>query len=140
MLDCKYCNRKFNNARGLLVHQSRTHRNQHIKEHGVSRVRIQSNYYDDLLDITNDELRELRAIHSGVCDVCGKVETSNTRPDAKSTCNNLCIDHDHSTKEFRGFLCVQCNRNFGWYDKYKSKIHEHEKFMHRGIPKNNTVR
>ena len=92
-------------------------------------------YSDDLLDITNKELRELRASHSGICDVCGKTETSNTHPNTKSDSNNLCVDHDHNTKEFRGFLCVQCNRNFGWYDKYKPKIYEHEEFKHRRIGK-----
>lgn len=84
----------------------------------------------DLLNISIRELKEKRLAHSCTCDVCGKQETANTRPDCKNNPNSLCIDHDHNTNSFRGFLCVQCNRNFGWYDKYKEKIIEHEHFEH----------
>ena len=57
--------------------------------------------------------------------------------DIKIPPNNLCIDHDHGTSRFRGFLCVQCNRNLGWYDKYKDAIEKHynfgnaPKFLHK---------
>ena len=74
------------------------------------------------INITYLELENLRKQHNNKCDICGKTETANTRPDVKTTPNQLCIDHDHNTQNFRGFLCVQCNRNMGWYDKYKDKI------------------
>lgn len=135
MFTCKYCGKKFGNQRGVLAHQGRMHHEDFTRDSDSANVRVQSRYSDDLLDITNKELRELRASHSGICDVCGKTETCNTHPNTKSDSNNLCVDHDHNTKEFRGFLCVQCNRNFGWYDKYKSKIYEHEEFKHRRIGK-----
>ena len=135
MYSCNYCGQTFSNSRGLSAHKGRVHKQELLKE----KARIVSKYYDDTLDITTSDLLELRKRHSGRCDVCGKVETSNTRPDAKSHSNNLCVDHDHKTKEFRGFLCVQCNRNFGWYDRYKDKIHEHEQFLHRGIEKDNKL-
>lgn len=129
MYTCSYCGQIFCNERGLAAHKGRAHKLELLQEN----ARIVSRYYADTMDITNAELLAARKAHSGRCDVCGKIETSNTRPDVKSCSNNLCVDHDHNTKEFRGFLCVQCNRNFGWYDKYKDRIHAHENFLNRGI-------
>ena len=126
MIVCKYCNREFNSKKAFAAHAGKIHKSELLKEP----VHIYSKYCDDYLDINYDELNMKRLIHSGKCDVCGKTETSNTRPDSKSVPNNLCIDHDHNLKKFRGFLCVQRNRNFGWFDKYKSKILEHERFDH----------
>lgn len=37
---------------------------------------------------------------SDVCEVCG-------------TDDRLCYDHDHTTGEFRGVLCRQCNVSIG---------------------------
>lgn len=126
MVICKYCKREFSSQKALSSHIGKIHK----LELQNSPVHIQSRYTDDYLDITYNELNEKRSIHSGKCDICGKTESANTRPDSKLIPNRLCIDHDHKSKKFRGFLCVQCNRNFGWYDKYKSKILEHENFKH----------
>lgn len=126
MIVCKYCKREFGSKNALSAHIGKLHKSEFQSEP----VHIQSRYSDDYLDISYRELDEKRMAHSGKCDVCGKIESANTRPDSKSAPNKLCIDHDHNSKKFRGFLCVQCNRNFGWYDKYKSKILEHENFEH----------
>lgn len=126
MFVCEFCERTFKSRNALNAHLGIKHKEKLLDKP----VHISSDYSDDYLDISNRELKEKREKHSGICDVCGKVETANTRPDAKSNPNNLCIDHDHNTKRFRGFLCVQCNRNFGWYDKYKDMIKEHEEFKH----------
>jgi Recombination endonuclease VII len=48
-----------------------------------------------------DEYRILTA-HGYACAVC-----------SKSSQRRLCIDHDHITGEFRGFLCDQCNTGLG---------------------------
>jgi hypothetical protein len=34
------------------------------------------------------------------CELCGRVES-------------LCLDHDHATQEFRGWLCRSCNTSLG---------------------------
>ena len=126
MIKCEYCDRRFKSIQGLSSHKGKTHKDKILDE----KVRIKSNYYDDILDITNRELLNKRDNHSNRCDICGKEETSNTTPKYKNSANNLCIDHNHTNKRFRGFLCVQCNRNFGWYEKYKDKIIEHDNFEH----------
>ena len=74
------------------------------------------------LDISRAEMLKAELLFGDRCNICGKLETSNTRPDKKNSANKLSIDHDHKTNQFRGFLCVQCNRNLGWYEAYKEKI------------------
>lgn len=131
MYKCNYCNKEFQSQRSLSAHKGSVHKVELSKEN----VRITSRSSNDVIDITYEELRKLKESHTNICDVCGKIETANTRPDTKQTPNSLCIDHDHNTNEFRGFLCVQCNRNFGWYDKYKKNIENHANFNNRKISK-----
>jgi protein-arginine kinase activator protein McsA len=47
-----------------------------------------------------------------VCDCCGDAS------------DNLHLDHDHLTKKFRGYLCVNCNHGLG---KFNDQIHRLEK-------------
>ena len=121
---CEYCGRLFNKPQNIIYHKTLKHHEQYMNEPAFI------GKHKDKLDISRKQLEEKRAVHSQRCDICGKIETANTRPEAKEYPNNLCVDHDHTNNKFRGFLCVQCNRNFGWYDKYKDKIHEHENFEH----------
>lgn len=124
MVNCKFCQKQFKTINALNAHVGQKHKEELFN----SKVIIEKT--KDELDITYKELQEKRLAHSNRCDICGKVETANTHPNDKTTPNALCVDHDHNLKRFRGFLCVQCNRNFGWYDKYKDKIIEHEQFKH----------
>ena len=118
---CNYCFKEFRNSKALLSHISKVHREEYLNQNIKIYNKTEKKY--DELDITHLELEELRKNHSNRCDICGKIETANTSPKAKDYPNKLCIDHNHDTLEFRGFLCVQCNRNMGWYDKYKEQIH-----------------
>ena len=105
---CEFCGQYYKNKTSLAAHKGAKHK-------------------QDLLNIevfpgiTKAKLNELRSKHT-TCMICGKVETANTRPDTKDKPNKLCADHNHITGKFRGFLCVQCNRNIGWYDKYQKQI------------------
>ena len=47
------------------------------------------------------------------CGMCG-VEESECR-------TRLCLDHDHQTGEFRGWLCDYCNKALGYYEQVKSQ-------------------
>ena len=121
---CEYCGRLFNKPQNIIYHKTLKHHEQYMNEPA------QIHHSPDRIDISRKQLQEKRAAHSQRCDVCGKTETVITNPSKTNKPNQLCVDHDHNNKRFRGFLCVQCNRNFGWYDKYKDKIHEHENFEH----------
>ena len=79
-------------------------------------------FEDDELDITYRELNILKENHSDKCDICVKPEVANTRPDSKNSPNKLCVDNDHKTMKFRGFLCNSCNRKLAWYEKEKENI------------------
>ena len=49
--------------------------------------------------------------HGSKCPICNEVpQTSKT---GKS--NPWCLDHDHTTNKFRGWLCLNCNRNLGMF-------------------------
>lgn len=120
---CKYCNKEFKSKRSLAAHIGAVHKQESFNDFMSSKVIIGN----DELDITNQELAEFRQSHSNKCDICGKYETANTRPDIKSIPNKLCADHNHNTKQFRGFICVQCNRNMGWLDRYQKQIENYNK-------------
>ena len=120
---CKYCNKEFSSERAINTHMGLKHKKEYHDNYMNSNVVIS----EDELDITNLELQNIRKLHSGRCDICGKYETANTRPDCKSTPNKLCVDHNHNTNQFRGFICVQCNRNMGWLDKYGDQIEAYNK-------------
>ena len=45
-----------------------------------------------------------------ICDCCGCVS------------DNLHLDHDHTTKEFRGYLCVNCNHGLGKFNDEICKL------------------
>ncbi len=61
--------------------------------------------------ITLDEYRQILLEQGGVCDICGKPETSTFRGKLK----HLSVDHDHETGKVRGLLCNDCNIGLGWF-------------------------
>lgn len=58
-------------------------------------------------------LKELHPKHDS-CDICG------------ATDRTLLLDHDHDTKEFRGWLCIKCNTAIGYF-------HEDVNLMYKAI-------
>ena len=53
------------------------------------------------------------------------VESSITQHDA----GNWCLDHDHNTGEFRGWLCNRCNSALGWLDDDLDKLKRAVKYL-----------
>ncbi len=47
-----------------------------------------------------------------VCELC-------SRPSKNSS---LCLDHDHDTGEFRGWLCIKCNTSIAWFGDNEAGI------------------
>ena len=74
-----------------------------------------------LLNITNKQLEAYQQEHV-VCEICGKTVEETIHYTGKYATKRLCIDHNHQTGEFRGLLCQSCNRQLGWYEKYRDYI------------------
>ncbi len=36
--------------------------------------------------------------------------------------SEIYLDHDHKTNKFRGWLCVNCNLNLGWFEKRTKRV------------------
>jgi ribosomal protein L34E len=56
-------------------------------------------YYHELLESQNE-----------CCAICGKPEVIKTQ---RGNVRMLSVDHDHTTREVRGLLCMKCNSLIG---------------------------
>ena len=60
-----------------------------------------------------------------------------TRPQPKrceccsKSISRLCLDHDHTTKKFRGWLCNKCNRGLGYLGDTVSAIRLAVRYLER---------
>ena len=45
--------------------------------------------------------KQVKPALGAACEICG------------TQTERLCLDHDHSTHELRGFLCANCNKGLG---------------------------
>lgn len=113
MWKCQWCDREFKRKSDLGCHITKSHISkdkQYIKlNNGIE------------LDITNKDLSEYINKHL-TCEICGKSVEQVIKYNGKYHSKRLCIDHDHKTNQFRGLLCQACNRQLGWYEKYKDSI------------------
>jgi Recombination endonuclease VII len=51
-----------------------------------------------------DEVERRWHEHDGLCDICRQPPPTTSR---------LAIEHEHKTKRFRGFACINCNLMLG---------------------------
>lgn len=65
-----------------------------------SKIRAKKYGYKELI-LTAQELSDIYKQHNHCCDLCGIPEQTYGK--------SLCIDHDHITGKYRGFLCIPCN-------------------------------
>lgn len=54
------------------------------------------------------------------CDCCGKKE------------EKLAIDHDHATKEFRGWICQNCNTSLGIFKDDINLLNKVKEYLKNG--------
>lgn len=109
---CPVCNNKYKSKSALTQHIKLSHNNYY-----VNNINIKCGNYE--LNITKTQLQEYRNNHFK-CEICGK--DVNDIKKENNHFNELCIDHNHVTHEFRGLLCMTCNRSLGWFEKNELAI------------------
>jgi hypothetical protein len=63
------------------------------------------------------------------CELCGKPPSGRA----------LCLDHDHETGKFRGWLCDRCNVSLGALGDNEAGLQRALQYLHRAYIANNTA-
>ena len=66
---------------------------------------MRDRYYRRTYGITADEADEILAAQNGRCAICSTP--------APQRLASMHLDHDHTTGQIRGFLCLDCNHGLG---------------------------
>lgn len=129
--NCQFCEKEFSTLTAKASHEQLCIDNPNKRENPsiqhkdkLQRFVVVRSTDKAVLDITYGELEQYRVKHTK-CEICGKTVEEATKWDSKFAAKNLCIDHDHSTKKFRGLLCQICNRQLGWYENNKENIQKY---------------
>lgn len=132
MENCKFCGKECKNENSLRNHERLCHSNperqisygnhgkmpEHTKAYYRSKLKAKNG---DTVNITRHQLDVYMQEHHR-CEICGQTIEESNKWESKFAPKHLCMDHDHDTGEFRGVLCSRCNRQLGWYEKYKNEI------------------
>ena len=112
---CPLCDKYYRTKYGITQHLKQSH-NEYYEANHYFMIKNKS------IGITHKQLKEYREIHNK-CEICGKdirdIQKENNH------FKGLCIDHNHTTHQFRGLLCMTCNRALGWFEKNESNILEY---------------
>ena len=133
-MECRYCGRICKNDNSLRNHERLCHSNpnrqisygnhgkmpEHTKAYYTSKIKING----DQLDVTQSDVDQYLKEHP-TCEICGATVEESANQESKFAPKRLCIDHDHTTLKFRGVLCSRCNRQLGWYERYKNEIEQY---------------
>ena len=65
--------------------------------------------------ISPEEYEVLVRKFGGRCGICGA-------DDPQTEAGSWPIDHDHTTGQVRGILCLTCNRKLAWVDRHEVAI------------------
>ena len=68
---------------------------------------------------TAEQLAATFGNQCGRCAICRK----RLNPYKKS--KDVHVDHNHTTNEVRGILCMRCNFALGWFDKYEQAVYDY---------------
>lgn len=106
----------------------KTYMKTYNQEHGEARKEYDRAYYqahkdkyaawdrERLYGITDKGYKKLITTQDWRCAICSK-----TLEEAKQT-KSFCVEHDHNTGRVRGLVCLVCNRNIAWYERYRNKL------------------
>src|SRR5579859_7098514 len=80
-----------------------------------------------LYGITKDDFDRMLIEQGNKCAICHVAENKL----GNGLKQNLVVDHNHTTKQVRGLLCHNCNKNVGavesWYDEIKAYLEKYQK-------------
>lgn len=85
------------------------------------------------LRIPIEEYNAKLASQNNCCAICGKPETAKRNGRTK----NLAIDHCHSTDEFRGLLCSNCNPGIGYFKDNPALLYSAIEYVEDHLQKKN---
>lgn len=122
------CRRWREENKDRIREQKRAHRNSDDGKEQRRRSKIRQ------AGLTVEQHDAVLAKQNGVCAICGK------KPEPGKRITNLCIDHDHKTKVFRGLLCHRCNISIGAFEDDADLIHKAEVYVRdRSIVKEDSI-
>ena len=81
-----------------------------------------------IYNITQNDYDNILAAQNGVCAICHKPFMGNKR------IRFLHIDHDHSTGQVRGLLCLHCNVVLGFIENNSLLLPEIKKYLIKHRP------
>ncbi len=83
--------------------------------------------------ITLNEYNQKLKEQYGHCAICGKEETK--VDNRTKLVRNLAVDHNHSTNEVRGLLCMGCNQGIGNFKEDTQRLKNAVQYLekHNGI-------
>ena len=134
-MECRYCGKECKNENSLRNHERLCDSNpesqtsygnhgkmpKHTKRYYQSKIKARNG---EEVNITRYQLDQYMIEHQK-CEICGQTIDESCKWESKFAPKRLCMDHDHNTGEFRGVLCSRCNRQLGWYEKYKENIEKY---------------
>jgi ribosomal protein L34E len=90
-------------------------------------------YNHEELDITREQFDKYQEKQT-TCEICGRTIEEAVVTQHKFQAKRFCLDHNHDTHQFRGLLCSCCNRQLGWYEKYRIQI---SKYLDKDLSEQN---
>jgi len=101
-----YC-RECANSRAKENH--RKARAKGASEWNKHRRSYRNHYYRSTYGITADDFDLMLAEQGGCCEICKVPLDINSNP------SKAHLDHNHTTGDIRGILCVRCNKGIGFF-------------------------
>lgn len=115
--ECEFCGKAFPTFLRLKYHVTQSHKNEDISKYRKVKVTCKDKVVE--INYTKDQLEAYRKVHTA-CEICGKtIDEIRAEP---NHFKNLSVDHNHSTLQFRGLLCNNCNTNLGWLEIHMDNI------------------
>lgn len=116
--NCKDCKRAYRKANDQLPHNL---------------ARTKAYHFQYKYGISVDDYDSMFTEQSGVCAICGQVETHRGR---SGNVVPLAVDHDHDTGRVRGLLCHACNVTLGNVKDSVDRLQRAIDYLHKWEVKN----